>query len=34
MAALAVAQDEKGWLSTETMDLVAPLPRDAAGRGL
>ncbi|HVP88065.1 MAG TPA: NADH-quinone oxidoreductase subunit NuoE [Casimicrobiaceae bacterium] len=23
MAALAVAQDEKGWLSTETMDFVA-----------
>ena len=23
MAALAVAQDEKGWLSTETMDIVA-----------
>ena len=23
MAALTVAQDEKGWLSTETMDFVA-----------
>ena len=23
MAALAIAQDEKGWLSTETMDFVA-----------
>ena len=23
MAALAIAQDEKGWLSTETMDVVA-----------
>ena len=23
MAALAIAQDEKGWLSTETMDIVA-----------
>jgi len=23
MAALVVAQDEKGWLSTETMDFVA-----------
>ena len=32
MAALTIAQDEKGWLSTETMDFVAaylgmvPLP--------
>ncbi|WP_353093547.1 NAD(P)H-dependent oxidoreductase subunit E, partial [Methylibium sp.] len=23
MAALTIAQDEKGWLSTETMDFVA-----------
>ena len=23
MAALAIAQDEKGWLATETMDYVA-----------
>ena len=23
MAALVIAQDEKGWLSTETMDFVA-----------
>jgi hypothetical protein len=34
MAALAIAQDEKGWLSTETMDFVARLSRDAADRGV
>ena len=32
MAALAIAQDEKGWLSTETMDFVAAVPRHAADR--
>ena len=34
MAALTIAQDEKGWLSTETMDFVAQLSRHAADRGL
>ena len=34
MSALIIAQDEKGWLSTEVMDFVAELPRHGAGRGL
>ena len=34
MAALTIAQDENGWLSTETMDVVARLSRHAAGRGV
>ena len=34
MARCIIAQDEKGWLSTETMDFVAQLPRHAAGRGV
>ena len=31
MAALAVAQDEKGWLATETMDYVAQYLRRLEG---
>ena len=34
MAALTIAQDEKGWLSTETMDFVAQYLGHAADRGL
>ena len=34
MSALAIAQDEHGWLSNEVMDEVATVPRHAAGRGL
>ena len=34
MSALAFAQDEHGWLSTEVMDAVAQLSRHAAGRGV
>ena len=32
--ALIVAQDEKGWLATETMDEVAETPRHGAGGGI
>jgi NADH-quinone oxidoreductase subunit E len=32
MSALAIAQDEKGWLSPETMDFRRELSRHAAGR--
>ena len=32
MAALSIAQDEKGWLARETMDFVGGLPRHAADR--
>src|SRR3974390_626710 len=33
MAALAIAQDEKGWLATETMDFVAHHPGMPPGAG-
>ena len=34
MSALAIAQDEQGWLSNEIMDVVADGPRHAAGGGV
>ena len=34
MSALAIAQDEKGWLATETMDFVARYLGHATHRGL
>ena len=34
MSALAIAQDEKGWLATETMDFVARISWDAADCGI
>ena len=33
MACLAIAQEEKGWVSAEAMEDVAELPRHAADRG-